>query len=118
MTPAVPSGLYFAEGLVMSSTDSMLPAGICSSICARLSSVSPAGRPLIHISTLVLLRSETLPSPSTLTDGMFCSTSLTEAPAAASAWSTLKTFLSISSFIWVPCETTSTSASSCVFSCR
>ncbi|OQC33636.1 MAG: hypothetical protein BWX65_00917 [Bacteroidetes bacterium ADurb.Bin057] len=107
--PAVPSGLYFAEGLVIISTACILPAGICSKICARLSSVSPAGLPLIHISTLELLRNEILPSLSTSTEGIFSSTSVADAPAAATLASTLNTFLSISKRICEACPITSTS---------
>ena len=83
MIPEVPSGLNLAEGFVITSIDSMLSAGICCSICARLSAVSPDGLPLIHTSTLELLRSDTFPSLSTSTEGMFCSASVAEPPADA-----------------------------------
>ena len=111
MTPALPSGLYFADGLVIISTDSMFSAGICSSTWPRFSSVSPEGLPLIHISTFELFLKDTPPSLSTSTDGMPCSTSVASPPAAAMLWSTENTFLSISKRPCEPCATTSTSLS-------
>ena len=116
MMPAEPSGLYLALGLSITSTRSMLSAGICCSISARLSVVSPLALPFIHTSTLVLLRSEISPSVSISTEGMFSSRSLAEPPAAASTWSTVNVLRSTSSFIcerWpVTCTSLSTWLSS------
>ena len=41
MIPAEPSALYFADGLVMISIFSMLPAGSCSNMSPWFSAVSP-----------------------------------------------------------------------------
>ena len=81
MIPAEPSAENLAEGLSITSIRSMLSAGICWSISPRLSEVRPDDLPLIHTSTLVLPRNETLPSLSTSTDGMFSRTSEAVAPA-------------------------------------
>ena len=50
--PAVPSGLYLAEGLVMTSTCLISSAGIISRMSAWLSAVSPDAFPLIQTVTL------------------------------------------------------------------
>ena len=92
--PAVPSASYFEEGFVMTSTCSMLLAGSCCKIFARLSLVRPEGFPSIKIVTFSLPRRLTFPSISTLTDGIFCSTSLTFPPTLIKFLSTLYTFLS------------------------
>jgi hypothetical protein len=74
MMAAVPSGLYFAEGLVITSIFSMASAGICSSDIARLALFMRFdGLPLTSTSTFSLPRRLTLPSMSTCTDGMFSS---------------------------------------------
>ena len=98
MMPAVPSGEYLALGLSITSMRSMLSAGICCRISARLSLVRPLLLPLIHTSTLELPRSEISPSVVTSTEGMF-SRSLTEPPAAASTSSTVNVLRSTSNFI-------------------
>ena len=67
MIPEVPSGLNLAEGLVITSIRSILSAGNCSRICARLSAESPEARPLIHTVTSLLPRKDTSPSLSTST---------------------------------------------------
>ena len=79
--PDVPSGLNFAEGLVISSIRSILSAGICSSICAWLSAVKPDAFPLIQIVTLELPRREISPSLSTSTEGILPRISLADPPA-------------------------------------
>ena len=118
MMPAVPSGEYLAEGLSMTSMRSMLSAGICCRISARLSLVSPLCLPLIHTSTLELPRSEISPSVVTSTEGMFSKRSVTEPPAAASTSSTENVLRSTSSFICERWPTTCTSFSVCESSLR
>ena len=109
MIPAVPSGLNFADGLVMTSTRSMLSAGICSRIWARLSAVRPESLPLIHTVTELLPRSDTSPSWSTSTEGIDSRSSLALMPAAEMLASTVKTFLSSSKRIWLLTPSTTTS---------
>jgi len=76
MMPPEPSGLYLAEGLVITSIRSMESAGNCESTSARLAApIKALDRPSIRICTLVSPRKLTLPSMSTCTEGMFCSTS-------------------------------------------
>ena len=89
--PAVPSGLYFAEGFVITSMRSIVSPGICSRIWARFSAVSPDSLPLIHTVTDELPRSDTSPSWSTSTDGIDSKSSLADAPADAMSASTVKT---------------------------
>ena len=97
--PALPSALYLAEGLSITSMRSMLSEGICCSISARLSLVSPLALPLIQTSTLVLPRSEMLPSVSTSTEGMFSSTSVAAWPALLMSWLTSNDLRSTSSLM-------------------
>ena len=99
MMPAVPSGLYLAEGLVITSMRSMLSPGICSRIWARLSAVRPDSLPLIQTVTDELPRSDTSPSWSTSTEGMDSRSSLADCPADAMLASTWNTFLSSSNRI-------------------
>ena len=80
MIPEVPSGLNLAEGLVITSIRSILSAGNCSRICARLSAESPEARPLIHTVTSLLPRKDTSPSLSTSTEGILVRTSLAVPP--------------------------------------
>ena len=109
--PALPSALYLAEGLSITSILSMLSAGSCCSISARLSLVSPLALPLIHTSTLVLPRSDMLPSVSTSTEGMFSSTSLAAPPALLMSCVTSNDLRSTSSLIDGRCAVTVTSCS-------
>ena len=118
MIPAEPSGENLAEGLVITSILSIEPAGICWSTCPRLSAFSPAGLPLIQISTSSELRSEIVPCWSTSTEGIFSNTSVTLAPADAISWLTVNTFRSNSKRIELCCATTSTSSNACVSSLR
>ena len=83
MIPAEPSAENFDEGLSITSIRSMLSAGNCCNMLARLSLVSPDDLPFIHISTLELPRNDTLPSLSTSTLGMFSNTSEAAPPALA-----------------------------------
>ena len=99
MMPAEPSAENFADGLSMTSMWSMLSAGNCCRISSRLSLVRPPALPLIHTSTLVLPRSEMLPSLSTSTDGMFSSTSDAASPELVISWLTSYDLRSTSSFI-------------------
>jgi len=92
MIPAMPSGSYLAEGLVMISMFSMAEAGSC-----RKASLpeSTLGLPSIRTVKLEEPLSETFPSISTSTEGVFSSTSTAVPPAALMSWLTLITFLSI-----------------------
>ena len=107
--PAVPSGLYLAEGLVMTSTCLISSAGIISSMSAWLSAVSPDAFPLIQTVTLEFPRNETDPSLSTSTDGILASKSLADPPSDAISCVASKTFLSSSNLIWGFFATISTS---------
>ena len=49
--PAMPSGSYFADGLVMTSTRSMELAGICSRNAFWAAPVNPEGLPSMRICT-------------------------------------------------------------------
>lgn len=78
MIPEDPSGLNWAEGLVITSIDSMLSAGICCRIAPRLAAdIMVEGLPSISTWTLVSPRRERLPSTSTSTEGRLHSTSST-----------------------------------------
>ena len=111
MMPAEPSAENFDEGLSITSMRSMLSAGNCCRMLARLSAVSPEDLPLIHTSTLELPRKEMFPSLSTSTLGMFSNTSDATPPAFAICWSTLKVLRSTSSFMSERCAVTTTSPS-------
>ena len=70
--PAVPSGLYFAEGFVIISIDLIeLAAVCCRTSCASIID----GRPSINTVKLPLPLRLTFPSISTVTEGTFSSTS-------------------------------------------
>ncbi len=91
--PEVPSASYFAEGLVMTSTLSIISAVMVPS--ALLSSLANTdGFPLIKICTPPLPLNVTLPSIFTLTDGTLFSTSSALAPVELKSLPTLKTLLS------------------------
>ena len=91
MIPPVPSASYFADGLVITSTFSILSEGIDSN---PLLAVKTEGFPLINIRTLEFPRKLTAPSISTLTDGTLFKISLTEPPFEIKSFPTLKTRLS------------------------
>ena len=83
MIPAVPSGSYLAEGFVMSSIDSIAEAGIEVRTSELLMPSSPVGLPSTRKLILLLPRSITVPSISTVTDGIFSRTSSALPPLAA-----------------------------------
>ena len=91
----MPSGSYFAEGLVMTSTRSMELAGICSKNAFCEAPLSPEGRPSMRICTWDEPLSETFPSISTVTEGTFTSNSLAVPPAADRSFPTRNTRRSI-----------------------
>ena len=107
--PAVPSVLCFDEGFVITSMLSMVSAGICRSICARLSAVMPISLPLIHTITSALPRREISPSLLTSTDGTEASSSSADAPADEMLELTLNTLCSVFTDIWLRCPVTTTS---------
>lgn len=78
MMPEVPSGLYLAEGFVMTSIFSISLAGSCCKTSARLRPMRAEVRPLMRMRTLSDPRRLTLPSMSTSTEGTFCSKSPAE----------------------------------------
>ena len=116
MMPAEPSELYFDDGLVMTSTLSMVSAGSCSSICDWLSDVSPESFPFIQMVTPSSPLSDTVPSLSTSIDGMLLSRSEAEPPSEVRSWSALNILLSMSKIICGFSATISTSSSSSVSS--
>ena len=93
--PLMPSGSYFAEGLVITSTDSMALAGMPESTPALPAPLIPLGLPSIKMVTFPLPRKLILPSISTLTVGTCANTSLAEPPFAIDSFSALNTFLSM-----------------------
>ena len=108
MMPAEPSAENFADGLSITSMLSMVSAGNCCRICARLSVVRPDALPFIHTSTDELPRSDTLPSLSTSTEGMLSSTSDADCPALPMSCATSNVLRSTSSFIAERCPVTVT----------
>ena len=101
MIPAIlPDASYFADGFVITSTFSMISAGIWS--IERL-----VGRPSIN-KVGFALRTFTLPSMSTCTDGILRITSMAVPPVVTRFCATLKDFLSmsISTKDFVPVTTT------------
>ena len=95
MIPEVPSGSYFALGLVINSTLSIADEGICSNTALRSVPVSVEGLPSINTVMFPLPLKLKLPSKSTLIEGIVCNTSFAEPPVESTFFSTLKTFLSI-----------------------
>ncbi len=93
--PAMPSGSYFADGDVMTSTLSIISAGKFSTDVVSPPEISADGFPFTKILTLLFPRKLTTPSISTLTEGMLLSTSSPVPPAGVDIWLTLNTFLSI-----------------------
>ena len=94
--PAIPSGSYFAEGLVITSIRSMALAGICSKKAFSVAPVIPEGLPSMRICTFDDPLKEMLPSISTETEGTLTSNSLAVPPAADRSLPTLKTRRSMS----------------------
>ena len=92
----MPSGSYFADGLVMTSTRSIELAGICSRNAFWAAPVNPEGLPSMRICTCEEPRSDTLPSMSTATEGTLTSSSLAVPPAAERSFPTLNTLRSMS----------------------
>src|ERR1700674_1217559 len=97
ITPAAPSALNWAGGVVMTSIRSISLAGMD---CRLSPAAEPEnwvdGLPSIRIKTLLSPRSETLPSGSTSTDGIALSTSLTVPKGACTSSVTLYTLRSSS----------------------
>ncbi len=87
--PAIPSASYFADGLVTTSTLSIILAGILFK-----PPVKPEGRPSIKMRTFSEPRKATFPSISTVTEGTLFKISSAEPPVFAKSFPTLKTFLS------------------------
>jgi len=75
--PVIPSASYFAEGLLMISIDLIIFEGMRSRDDAGSVLKIPDGFPLTRNTMLLFPRMLTLPSLSTVTDGMFFSISLT-----------------------------------------
>ena len=93
--PPTPSGSYFADGFVITSTFSIIDAAILS-ISPRLPlPVLPLLLPSIKMVTFASPAIETTPSISTSTEGTFLRTSAPFPPADDKSLPTLKTFLSI-----------------------
>ena len=93
--PVDPSGLNFAEGLVITSILSIVFAGICCNTSALFFPINGEGLPLIKIIISPEPLKLTLPSISTSTDGTFLRISLAEPDCAIISWAVLYTFLSI-----------------------
>ena len=106
MMPAIPSGSYFTEGLVIISMFWMADEGICFRASLPLSTL---GRPSIKTVKLDEPRRLTFPSISTSTEGVFSSTVIAVPPAALMSLVTLITFLSILYSTLFRSATTSTS---------
>ena len=108
--PAVPSGSNRALGLVMSSTRSTALAGRDSKKASRAPPDKPEGRPSMRIWTPADPRSVMLPSMSTLTEGMFSSSSVVFPPRLVRSlptWNTRRsTFISMTD----ACSTTTASS--------
>ena len=96
--PDVPSGLYLADGLVITSMRSMELAGNCCKTSALVLPIKGEGLPLIRIITLAEPRNVTPPSISTSTDGIFFRISLAEPLCAMISWVTLYTLRSMDVF--------------------
>ena len=96
--PPTPSGSYFAEGLVITSTFSIIEAAMFS-ISPRLPlPVLPLLFPSIRMVTFASPAIDTSPSISTSTDGTFLRTSAPFPPEEDMSRPTLKIFLSI---VWM-----------------
>ena len=79
MTPLMPSGLYSADGFVMTSMRSMLLAeSWFSASPLAFALIMAEGLPSMRMVTFSLPRRLTVPSMSTSTEGMFCIRSLAE----------------------------------------
>ena len=116
MIPLIPSGLYLAEGLVISSMDFMDVDGICFSNWAT---GTLDNFPSTMTLTLEFPRSEISPVwASTFTEGMLFIISAAEAPAVVRSFPTLITFRSTRCSMVVRSATTSTPSSSLVSSSK
>ena len=105
--PAIPSGSYLAEGFGTTSTRSITFGRQALEVGTELRAGDRRGRPLICTATFSLPRRLTLPSASTVTDGVASSTSL--ALAAAGATSLARYELRSGSIVTASCfSTTST----------
>ena len=96
--PEVPSGLYLADGFVITSMRSIELAGNCCNTSALVFPIKGDGRPLIRISTASEPLKLTLPSISTSTEGIFFNTSLAVPLCAIISCVTLYTLRSIEVF--------------------
>ena len=110
MIPPIPSGSYFAEGLLITSTRSIMAAGILSTMARRSPCVRPLGLPSISTFTFWSPRRLILPSISTSTEGIFFNASDAVPPITVRLWSTKKIFLSMVCMNWGKSPMTSTSA--------
>jgi hypothetical protein len=95
MIPPTPSGSYFAEGLVITSTFSIIEAGIFSTSPRLPLPVLPLRFPSTRIVTFASPAIETTPSISTSTEGPFLKTSEPLPPDDDRSRPTLNIFLSI-----------------------
>ena len=93
MMPEVPSALYFADGLVITSIFSIMSAVIVPSAPPPLLAITE-GFPLIKIYTPELPRRLIYPSMFTYTEGTLFNTSKALAPVLLKSLPTLKTRLS------------------------
>ena len=110
MIPEVPSASYFAEGLVITSTFSIISAVMVPKVLP-CSLAMTEGFPLIKICTPWLPLRLICPSISTFTEGTLFNTSKALAPVVLRSLPTLKTLLSsLNSVLETsPCTTTSSS---------
>ncbi len=110
MIPPMPSGSYFAEGLVITSTRSIMAAGILSTMARRSPCVRPLGLPSISTFTFWSPRRLILPSISTSKEGILFNASEAVPPCTVRLWSTKKIFLSM---VWINCGTSPITSTSC-----
>ena len=94
MIPAVPAASYLADGLVTTSICDIRLDGIDLSPPLPPMPMRPEGLPSIRIRTFSLPRRLTLPSTSTVTDGMLSSISCAVPPLLARSFPTVNIFLS------------------------
>ena len=110
MIPAVPSASYFADGLVITSTFSIISAVIDPSAPPSVSARTD-GLPLIRICTPLLPLRVTAPSILTSTEGTLFNTSKALPPLLARSLPTLKTRLSsLNSVVDLSCVMTTSSS--------